>query len=104
MDSKELEKLKKQEEQRQQMQEKVDTILTQILTAEAKERINRIKLVKPERAEVLTANLIRLSQTGKLQIPVTEEFLIRLLENTQEAAGESKIKIQRKRMDDDDDF
>lgn len=83
-------------------------MLKSILTPEAKERLNRVAIVKPENARAVEDHIIRLARSGKLQEQVSDGTLIRLLEQVgnmeAEAKGASKkVVIQRKRRDDDDD-
>ena len=48
------------------------TILRNILTKEARERLNRIKLVKPELAMQLELYLVQMYQNGKLRGQMTD--------------------------------
>ena len=50
-----------------------------ILTPEARQRLTNIKLVRPELAEQLELQLIQLSQTGRINIPMNDEQLRQIL-------------------------
>ena len=50
-----------------------------ILTPEARQRLTNIKLVRPELAEQLELQLIQLSQTGRINIPMKDEQLRQIL-------------------------
>jgi programmed cell death protein 5 len=73
---------KKAEEERQraEMKAKKDAALRLILTQEARERLNNVRLVRPEMADAIENQLIALAQTGRISVPVTEEELKRILE------------------------
>lgn len=82
----ELQQRLAQEQQRAQMQQQVEiqkqAILRRILTPEARQRINNLKMVKPDFANALEIQLIQLAQSGKVQTPITDtqlkEILLRL--------------------------
>jgi programmed cell death protein 5 len=59
-------------------------ILQQLLTSEARERLNRIRLVKPEKAQGVEDMIIRAAQMGTLGGVVDEQRLIALLEQIQQ--------------------
>ncbi|KXN66600.1 DNA-binding TFAR19-related protein [Conidiobolus coronatus NRRL 28638] len=84
-------------------QEMTKTMLRQILDQDAEERLNRIALVKPEKARGLEQLLIKLAQSGQLKSKVSESYLIDLLEQVNDQDKGTKIVINRKRYDDDDD-
>lgn len=98
-----------QKEKRQAMEEQRNAMLKSVLTPEAKERLNRVSIVKPENARAIEEHLIRLARSGKLQAKVDEDTLIKMLEDVGKQAdthsgGVKKITIQRKkRIDDDSD-
>eukprot|EP00741_Cyanophora_paradoxa_P022602 tig00000248_g21827.t1 len=93
----------KAEEMRRQQEERRRMMLNQILTREASERLNRIRLVKEEKARAVEDLLLRAAQTGQLREKVDEPRLINMLEQINESTQkETKITIQRRRVDDDD--
>ncbi|KAM0754680.1 DNA-binding TFAR19-related protein [Meredithblackwellia eburnea MCA 4105] len=91
-------------------------IMSQILSPEARERLSRIALVRPERARSIEQLLMRMAQSGQLRGAVSEQQLIGVLDQVEAAerggkGGSSektagKITFSRKqRLDDsDDDF
>ncbi|MDK2790358.1 MAG: programmed cell death protein 5 [Methanothermococcus sp.] len=86
-------------QQQQQMQYELQKqkILRQILSEEARSRLARIKLAKPEFAEQVEVQLIQLAQMGRLPIPVSDAQLKMLLDKIYEANKPKKeIKIMRK--------
>ncbi|KAK4053495.1 hypothetical protein OIV83_001662 [Microbotryomycetes sp. JL201] len=102
--------------QRQQAaEEQRRAVISQILDPEARERLSRIALVRPERARGIEDLLVRMAQSGQLRGRVSEEQLIGVLDQIE--AGEKKqrggadsgagkiIFNRRKGLDDsDDDF
>ncbi|KAK8594689.1 hypothetical protein V6N13_015609 [Hibiscus sabdariffa] len=96
---------KAQEEAKREADERRQMMLSQILSGEARERLARIALVKPEKARGVEDVLLRAAQTGQIVEKVSEERLISILEqiNTQ-TTKQTKVTIQRRRsvLDDDD--
>ncbi len=54
-------------------------IIREILSKEALERLNRIRLIKPELANQLEAYLLQLYQEGKLRKALSEEEIKTIL-------------------------
>ncbi|KAL9267957.1 Programmed cell death protein 5-like protein [Drosera capensis] len=96
---------KAQEEAKRDAEERRQMMLIQILSSEARERLARIALVKPEKARGVEGVILRAAQMGQIVEKVTEDRLITLLEqiNTQ-TAKQTKVTIQRRRnvLEDDD--
>ena len=84
------------EQRRTQQQDNLEnqkqSALKQILTTEARQRINRIKLVKPEFAEQIELQLIQIAQSGKVKLPITDEQLKWILSRLQSTSKEYKIR------------
>ncbi len=86
-DEEQTEKIRQAEAQKQ-------AVLRTILTVEARQRINNIKMVRKEFAEQLELQLIQLAQTGRIKLPLDDEQLKEVLKRMQ---GQRKdIKIRRK--------
>ncbi len=79
-------------QQQQQIDRQKQSIIRQILTPEARQRLTNIKMVKPEFAEELEMQLIQLAQSGRLRGQVTDEQLKRTLEQLQGQRREIKIR------------
>lgn len=58
----------------------LNALLTQILDHEAKERLNRVRMVKPERVAGVEQYLVRLYQSGGMRGKVGEDELVELLD------------------------
>ena len=76
----ELQRRIEEERKRQELAAQRRAILRVILTPEARERLDNLRVVKPELVEALEQQLIALAQSGKVRIPITDEDLKRILE------------------------
>lgn len=90
------EERKKAVEERQkkaELQAKKDAMLRVILTPEARQRLNNVKLVRPDLAEGLEDQLIALAQSGRIRIPITDDELKEILSQLAEQ-NKRDFKIQ----------
>ncbi len=89
-------------------------ILARILVPEARERLSRISMVRPDRGRAFEDFLINSARSGQLRgsLPngqLSEADLVSLLErmSAQDSAAKetvSKVRFQRRSAFDDDDF
>ncbi len=79
-------------QQQQQADRQKQSIIRQILTPEARQRLTNIRRVKPEFAEELELQLIQLAQSGRLRGQITDEQLKKTLEQLQGQRREIKIR------------
>lgn len=81
-------------------------MLHAVMQPEARARLARIALVKPDKARNIENMLLNAARRGQITEKVSEERLIGMLEQMSEAEGSSKPKvtIQRRRpaWDEDD--
>ncbi|ACV24431.1 DNA-binding protein [Methanocaldococcus fervens] len=98
-----LELQKKLAEQQQQEEALLEAkmqkraLLRKILTPEARERLERIRLARPEFAEAVEIQLIQLAQLGRLPIPLKDDEFKALLERIAAMTKKKRdIKIIRK--------
>ncbi|XP_042494755.1 DNA-binding protein DDB_G0278111-like [Macadamia integrifolia] len=99
------EQQKAQEEAKREAEEQRQMMLSQILSADARERLARIALVKPEKARGVEDVILRSAQMGQIVEKVSEEKLISLLEQiNSQTSKQTKVTIQRRRsvLEDDD--
>merc|ERR1712216_1021488 len=86
----------KQQEQEGQRQE----MLTRLMAPEAKERLNRISLVKPDKARKLEDMVLMMAQRNQLREALSDSQLKQMLEQISDSGGDdssSKVVIDRRR-------
>lgn len=83
-----------QQEQANQIEAQKQSILRQIMVPEARDRLANIKLANPQLAASVENQLIRLSQSGRLQGMITDSMLREILQTMVPAKRE--IKIERR--------
>ena len=83
-----------EEGRKKEVEEAKRNILRQILTAEARDRLNNIKTAKPEFAAQLENQLIALAQTGRLKSMLNDAQLKEILQ--QIMPKKRDISIRRK--------
>ncbi len=76
----------------QQIEQQKRAILRRILSPEARERLNRLKMVKPEFAAQLELQLIQIVQSGKINVPITDNQLKTMLSKLQSSKREINIR------------
>ncbi|MDF1538786.1 MAG: DNA-binding protein [Candidatus Thorarchaeota archaeon] len=79
------------EQQEAEVQAQKEQVLRQILTPEARSRLQNIRLVKPQLAEQIEMQLIQLAGSGRLKSRVSDEQLKGLLQQLQGRERERKI-------------
>ena len=75
----------------EQINAQKEIMLKQILSSEARLRLNNVKMVKPELANLVENYLLGLSTQGKLQGQITDEQLKQVLLSAQQPKREFKI-------------
>lgn len=80
-------------EQQKEFEVQKEAALRQVLTYEARQRISRIKLVKPEFAEQVELQLIQVAQSGKVKLPINDAQLKQILVQLQ--SGKKEITFRR---------
>ncbi len=68
-----------------------EIILKQILSSEARLRLNNVKMVKPDIANTVENYLINMASQGKIKPPVTDEQLKQILLSIQQPKRDFKI-------------
>jgi len=78
-------------ERQQQIAAQVHTVRLQILEPEARERLNAIRLTRPDFARAVEQQLVVLAQSGRLKQKITDAQLKSLLQQLQPAKKDFKI-------------
>ncbi len=89
---------KQQEEEIKRREEALkEELLRKILTAEARQRLANVKLVRPELAEQVENYLIALYQSGRIPRPLTDEEIKEILARlTGSQRRETRINIRER--------
>lgn len=82
------------EERRAQERAQQEAILRAILTPEARERLTRVRIARPDQAEALEQQLIALARSGRLQHQLTDEDVKAILQRL--FPPKREINIRRK--------
>ena len=84
-----------QEEQQATLEAQKQSILRQILTEEARQRLANVKLVRPQVAEAVELRLIQIAQQGGVKEKINDEQLKEILRKIQGQKRETKVEIRR---------
>lgn len=70
-------------------------LMRKILTPEARQRLQNVKLVRPDFAAQIELQLLQLAQSGRVPLPITDDLLRKLLEQIQSQQTKRDINIRR---------
>ncbi|XP_053211366.1 programmed cell death protein 5-like [Panonychus citri] len=96
----------KKEERKEKEDEFRNSMLTQILSQEARARLNTIKTAKPEKGTMVEDILINNARMGAIRSKLSEDEFRNILEKVSERfKKETKVQFDRRRaaIDSDDD-
>ncbi len=82
----------RQAQAEQQMEDQKQALMAKILSPEARQRLNNLKMVKKDFAENIEMQLIEMAQTGKLPIPLSDAQLKQILVQLQSRKRETQIR------------
>ena len=83
-----------QEEKAKQFEMQKQSVLRQILTPEARDRLANVRVANPQMADMVEMQLIQLAQSGRLQGVIDDAMLRNIL--AQIAPQKREITIQRR--------
>lgn len=89
-----LEEERSAAEAREAFESRKQAVLRVILTPEARQRLNNLRMVKPEFVDKLELELIQAVQSGRLSPPITDEQLKKMLILLQ-GSQKREIRIRR---------
>ncbi|RNA29333.1 programmed cell death 5 [Brachionus plicatilis] len=93
-----------QEEMRKQQADMKNSILAQVLTQDARSRLNTLALTKPEKAQMVENHLVQLARSGQIMGKFGEDQLKNLLEKlSEQTQKKTVVKYDRRRMAIDSD-
>jgi len=92
------------QEKKKAEEEMREDLLTRLLAPDAKERIARLSLVKPDKARKLGDMVIQMGRGGRMQQPLSDTQLKNMLEKISEGATSKvgDIQLDRRRYANDD--
>lgn len=80
------------------------TILSRLLEPSARERLSRVRIVRPDRAEQVEQYIIKLYQMGSISQKLGEKDVVQILDGlSRDQKAGTKIIYNRKNVEDDDD-
>lgn len=82
------------------------SVLGRVLETEARERLSRVRIVRPDRAQAVENYILKLYSMGQIRQKLTEKDVVQILDgisrDTQQKQ-QTKITFDRKNVIDDDD-
>jgi len=85
-----------EEQARRQREMERAAVMRMVLTPEARQRLNNLKLIKPDLAEKVETYLLQAVQTGNVRLPLGDEELKALLDRLLPKKRETKIEWRSK--------
>lgn len=81
-----------EEQKKEQVDAAKRVVLRRILEPEARQRLTNLKMVRPDFAQQLELQLIQLAQTGRVNLPISDEQLKQILYQLQSKKRDSTIR------------
>lgn len=80
------------EQKKDQVDAAKKVVLRKILEPEARQRLTNLKMVRPDFAQQIELQLIQLAQTGRVNLPISDEQLRQILYQLQSKKREGTIR------------
>jgi len=79
------------QEKDNQLKAQKETMLKQVLSTDARLRLNNVRMVKPDLADLVENYILNLSVQGKISGQISDEQLKQILSSTQQPKRDFKI-------------
>ena len=79
------------QEKDSQLKAQKETMLKQVLSSEARLRLNNVRMVKPDLADLVENYILNLSVQGKISGQISDEQLKQILSSAQQPKRDFKI-------------
>ena len=79
------------QEKDNQLKAQKETMLKQVLSSDARLRLNNVRMVKPDLADLVENYILNLSVQGKISGQISDEQLKQILSSTQQPKRDFKI-------------
>ena len=79
------------QEKDSQLKAQKETMLKQVLSSDARLRLNNVRMVKPDLAELVENYILNLSVQGKISGQISDEQLKQILSSAQQPKRDFKI-------------
>ena len=79
------------QEKDSQLKAQKESMLKQVLSGDARLRLNNVKMVKPDLAELVENYILNLSMQGKISGQISDEQLKQILSSAQQPKRDFKI-------------
>ena len=79
------------QEKDNQIKAQKETMLKQVLSADARLRLNNVRMVKPDLADLVENYILNLTVQGKITGQISDEQLKQILSSTQQPKRDFKI-------------
>ncbi|KAI9919747.1 hypothetical protein PsorP6_017613 [Peronosclerospora sorghi] len=108
-----MEQVQQQQRKKQEQEQMRQSMIQQVMLPDARERLARIAIVKPDKARAIEEMVLQMAQRGQLAAKLDEQKLIDLLNQVGVTEENQRTKVTMKRRtyfsdeddeDDDDDF
>ncbi|KXA95731.1 hypothetical protein AKJ65_00950 [candidate division MSBL1 archaeon SCGC-AAA259E19] len=89
-----MESGKEEEKKREELEKQKKQLLRKILTSEARSRLANLRMARPEFTERVELQLIQIARTGRIDLPINDDQLQRILKKLQQ--NKKSINIERR--------
>ena len=79
------------QEKDSQLKAQKETMLKQVLSSDARLRLNNVRMVKPELADLVENYILNLSVQGKISVQISDEQLKQILSSAQQPKRDFKF-------------